>query len=290
MHWHLRTTLLDCSRPQLVGILNVTPDSFAAVGREPDAALAALHAKTLVGEGAAMLDIGAESTRPGAASVPPEQQLRRLLPVLHALREDGLLSRCPVSIDTTSSLVAERALDLGAQCINDVSGGTADPGMLSVVAERACGYIIMHRVQPPARDAYSDRMPAPLLAGNAVDDVCDALLRLRDAALHAGVRASRIALDPGLGFGKTVEQNLALIAATPRLLALGHPIMSALSRKSFVGRVGLGRESTPEERLPPTLAFSLHHASLGASLLRVHDVGAHAAALRVQSELRSIAR
>jgi dihydropteroate synthase len=283
MLWHLRTTSLDCTRPQLVGILNVTPDSFAAVGRELDAFHAADHAQTLIRDGASMLDVGAESTRPGAASVSDDEQIARLRPVLTELRDRGVLATCPVSVDTTSSAVALTALALGAQCVNDVSGGTADPRMLRVIAEQQCGFIIMHRMLAPSADHYSDRMPAPLLAGNGVDGVCDALARLRDDAVRAGVQAARIALDPGLGFGKTVEQNLALIAATPRIAALGHVVMSALSRKSFVGRVGLGRDSTPEERLPATLAFSLHHARVGARLLRVHDVAAHAAALRVEA-------
>lgn len=281
MLWRLRSTSLDCSRPLVVGILNATPDSFASIGRELDPQRAADHALGMVQAGAAMLDIGAESTRPGAPAVPADEQIARLTPVLHALRERGLLSRVPVSIDTSSSVVARALLQLGAECINDVSGGTADEGMLPLVAQHACGFVIMHRVREPSRDVYSDALPAPLLTGDSVPHVVESLRTLRDCAVRAGVPARCIALDPGLGFGKTVAQNLALIRATRQIAELGHVVMSGLSRKSFVGRVGLERDSSPDERLAPTLAFSLWHAREGAHLLRVHDVAEHVAALRV---------
>lgn len=280
----LRSTILDCSVPQVMGILNVTPDSFAAVGREMEVERALVHARKMVHARAAMLDVGAESTRPGASAVSAEEQLVRLLPVLGLLRSDRVTRSTPISIDTTSSAVARACLQLGVECINDVSGGTADPAMLSVIATSQCGYIIMHRAVTPREDHYSDRMPRALLAGNSVQVVMDALAAMRDAAVAAGVERECIALDPGLGFGKTVEQNLALIEATPQLLQLGHPIVSALSRKSFVGRLALGRESTPDERLEATLTFSLKHVRLGARLLRVHDVAEHVELLKKGSD------
>lgn len=273
---HLRTTILDTTNPKIIGILNVTPDSFATVGRELDPARALAHAQLMVRSGAAMIDVGAESTKPGSSAVSPAEQLSRLLPVVSALRSDPLTQHTPLSIDTTSSHVARACLELGAECINDVSGGTADKHMRRVVSQFECGYIIMHRAVKPAEDHYSDAMPRALLAGNAVQVVIQALRDLRDAAVAAGIDPQRIALDPGLGFGKTVEQNLALIDATPQILTLGHPVVSALSRKSFVGRIGLGRDSTPDERLPATLELSKRHIDCGATLLRVHDVPEHA--------------
>jgi dihydropteroate synthase len=281
----LPSITLDCTTPKLVGILNTTPDSFAAVGRtlDPDAALA--HAQHMVLHGAAMIDLGAESTRPGASSVEPREQIARLIPVLTRLRSDSVTRHTPISIDTTSSEVAQACLDAGVACINDVSGGTSDAAMLRTVARARAGFIIMHRVLPPQHDRYSDRMSASLLQGSGVDEVLASLQSMRDAALQTGIASESIVLDPGLGFGKTVEQNLALIEETPRLRSLGHPIMSALSRKSFVGRIGLQRDSTPDERLPSTLAFSMKHVAFGATLLRVHDVEEHAAMLRVLQAL-----
>jgi dihydropteroate synthase len=261
-----------------MAILNVTPDSFYAGSRAPTLE-SALRA---IADGAAVLDIGPESTRPGAQPVPAQEQIRRAVPLIEAIRAEN--SRVAISIDTTSADVARAALDAGADAINDVSAARDDPSMFSLAAERACGIVLMHRLAPPANDRYSDQYThAQPGYADVVAEVGD-FLRLRaDAAMAAGVSRESIVLDPGLGFGKTVDQNLELIRRTPELAALGFPILSGLSRKSFVGRVSLGRDSTPDERLPGTLKLSAAHLLAGASVLRVHDVREHAEVLRAAS-------
>lgn len=274
--------LIDLTTPKLMGILNITPDSFADGGRHLDPAHAINAGLAMIAEGATFLDIGGESTRPGSQPVPPDEQLRRVLPVIRGLAPK-LPPHAAISIDTTSATVAAAALDAGASIVNDVSAGRDDPAMLALAAQRRCGLILMHRERHPTADRFSDRydphQPAPM-QGDVVASVRAFLADRADAAVRAGVSRDAIVLDPGLGFGKTVEQNLALISGTPHLAALGFPILSALSRKSFVGRIGLDRDSTPDERLPATLALSLRHAQLGARILRVHDIAPHAQALR----------
>lgn len=271
---------LPLDAPRLLAIINATPDSFAhASPTSPihaiDAALRAIE------EGTDALDIGGESTRPGAQPVPADEETRRVLPVIRAVRAlQGPHANTPITIDTTKASVARAALDAGADAINDISAGTADPAMLPLAAARKVGIILMHRVALPQADSYSDRYATPPLAGNVAAEVTAALAQRVQAATAVGIPHERIVIDPGLGFGKTVEQNLELIRATPDLLrATNLPILSALSRKSFVGRIGLGRDSAPAERLPATLALSVLHLSLGARLFRVHDVAAHRQAL-----------
>lgn len=279
--------LIDLTAPKLMGILNITPDSFADGGRHLDPAHAINAGLAMIAEGATFLDVGGESTRPGSQPVPADKQLRRVLPVIR-----GLASHLPphvaISIDTTSATVAAAGLDAGASIINDVSAGRDDPAMLSLAAHRRCGLILMHRERHPAADRFSDRydphQPAPM-QGDVVASVRAFLEERANAAIRAGVSPDAIVLDPGLGFGKTVDQNLALISGTPQLASLGFAILSGLSRKSFVGRIGLSRDSTPDERLPATLALSLRHAQLGASILRVHDIAPHAQAFRAFSAI-----
>lgn len=289
--WRLgkRLTLtLDC--PRIMAILNVTPDSFADGGRYGSVAAAVEAALGFVEEGADVIDVGGESTRPGAAGVGAEEQLRRVIPVIRGIRENAEARRGAagqpgtpgITIDTTSALVAREALDAGADAVNDVSGATADAAMLPLVAERGAGIILMHRVRTSAADSYSDAYAAnspPPMGGDAVGSVRDFLASRAAAALSAGVHPESIMIDPGLGFGKTVIQNLELIRGTPTLAALGYPVLSALSRKSFTGRISLGRDSGPDERLAGTLALSVVHLHLGARLFRVHDVKAHYEAL-----------
>lgn len=287
---------LSLARPAILAILNLTPDSFAPASRVPDASRARDAALAAVAAGADMLDLGAESTRPGAPPIDEHEQLARLLPSLRAIR--AAHATIPISIDTTLPAVARAALDDGADAINDVSAGT-DPragspdAMLHLAAQRRAGIVLMHRALPPQSDRYSDQYPHQPPLGDAIEpavDAVDAFLRARAARATAlGIDPRSLIIDPGLGFGKSVEQNLALIAATPRW-APDHRasdaappawagVLSALSRKSFVGRVGLGRDSAPDERLPATLALSTLHLSLGARLFRVHDVAEHRAAL-----------
>jgi dihydropteroate synthase len=263
------------SLPAVMAILNVTPDSFYSGSREPtlETAMRAIE------DGAAILDIGPESTRPGSEPVPAEEQIRRAVPLIKAVRQQG--SKVAITIDTTSAGVAAAALDAGADAINDVSAGLDDPRMLALAAERRCGMVLMHRLAPPAKDRYSDQYAgaAPVYA-DVVREVRDFLRERADVAVAAGVARGGIVLDPGLGFGKSVEQNLDLIRRTQEIAALGSPVLSGVSRKSFVGRVSLGRDSTPGERLNGTLALSVMHLLAGASILRVHDVREHFEMLR----------
>lgn len=277
--WQLNTTrAVHLDRPRLLAILNITPDSFSDGGRLATPALAADAARRAADHGADALDLGAESTRPGAPRIPPDEQICRLVPAIESIRAAGI--DLPITIDTTLSAVARAALDAGADAINDVAAGTEDEAMLALAADRACAIILMHRLAPPTDDRFSDRYDAPPdYPGGVVPTVRDFLSGRAAAARAAGVPADRILLDPGLGFGKSVAQNLELLRATPDLLTLGHPVLSALSRKSFVGRVGLDRDSDPSERLPPTLALSVLHLQAGARVFRVHDIPEHRHAL-----------
>lgn len=275
--WRLGERVISLDRPRLVAILNVTPDSFADGGRFASPADAARAAVDAIERGADMLDVGGESTRPGAARVTGDEQIDRVVPAIRAIRAAGVAA--PISVDTTRARVAAAALDAGADAVNDVSAGTEDPGMLALCAQRAAGVVLMHRLAPPERDSYSDRYADAPKYEDVVLDVRASLGERLRAAIDAGIDASRVVLDPGLGFGKSVEQNLELIARTREIASLGRPVMSALSRKSFVGRASLGRDSTPDQRLAGTLALSVAHLLGGARLFRVHDVAPHAEAL-----------
>lgn len=281
---------LALDRPRLIAIINATPDSFHGASRVLDPAEAVDRAERSVGEGANALDIGGESTRPSAARVREAEQRERVLPIIHAVRRSGgVASRTPIIIDTTSEAVARAALDAGADAVNDVSAGLESPGMFALAAERGAGLIVMHRLAPPTADSYSDRYPRePDYPGGVVARVLGFLRARASAAEAAGVARGALVLDPGLGFGKSVEQNLELIRHTGTFSGAGFPVLSALSRKSFVGRVGLGRDSTPDERLPGTLALSVAHLAAGAMLFRVHDVGPHAQALRAAWAVRGV--
>ncbi len=282
MDWQISSTQrIPLDRPRLIGIVNITPDSFDAQTRSPTTDAAIERARSLVGDGADILDLGAQSTRPGAASVPAEVQIARMEPLVRALRGDRGFDHVALSIDTTSAEVARRMLDLGADIINDVSAGLDDDRMLGLCARRRCGLVLMHRLAPPEQDSYSDRYERAPRYDDVVEDVRTFLAMRMRAAMDAGVCAEAIVLDPGLGFGKSVEQNFALIRGTPRLASLGRPILSALSRKSFIGRVGLERDSEPGERVSGTIAASLAHMQMGVRLFRVHDVRAHASAFRI---------
>lgn len=267
---------LDLSAPRLMAIVNVTPDSFSDGGRYPSIAEAVTACAEFVAAGADMLDIGGESTRPGAARVAPVEQVERVVPVIEALRRDARFDAIPISVDTTMASVASAALNAGADAVNDVSGLADDgPAMLNLLSASDCGYILMHRLRPPESDSYSDRYTDAPQYRDVVGAVKGALVAgLERLDLH-GVARERIVLDPGLGFGKTVEQNLELIRRTEEFRRLGLPILSGLSRKSFVGRWSLGRDSQPSERLQGTLELSAEHVRRGATLLRVHDVAAH---------------
>jgi len=267
---------LSLDRPWLMGILNVTPDSFSDGGLFYKPARAVGRALRMINEGAAIIDVGGESTRPGAQRVGDSEQIDRTAPVIEELRRHADVI---ISIDTTRSTVAEAALEAGAHVINDVSAGREDGAMLPLAAARGCGIVLMHRLRPPPADSYSDRYDVAPAYGDVVHDVAGFLRERAEAAIAAGVEHDAIVLDPGLGFGKTVEQNFELIARTGELVELGYPVLSGASRKSFIGKAS-GVE-TPAQRLSGSIAVSVAHWLAGVRLFRVHDVAAHAQALAV---------
>jgi len=253
-----------------MGILNVTPDSFSDGGRFQDPQVAVEHAHAMVQAGADWIDIGGESTRPGSQPTPADEQLRRVLPVIRAVRT--ALSAL-VSIDTTQGAVAEAALDAGADLVNDVSAGRDDPAMLPLVARRRAAIILLHMQGAPAT------MQINPTYGDVAAEVAHFLLQRRDAAVASGVDSRRILLDPGLGFGKTLSHNLQLLNQTAALAALGHPLVIGPSRKGFVGEVT--GQATPDQRVFGTAAAVAWAVANGAAVVRVHDVGPIAQILRM---------
>jgi dihydropteroate synthase len=245
-----------------MGVVNVTPDSFSDGGRFYEPATAVGHALRLAAEGADLLDIGGESTRPGAEPVSPSEELRRVLPVITALRRQTAV---PLSIDTSKAVVAQEALAAGAEAINDITALAADPVMPALAASSGCGVVAMHMQGNPRtmqqNPSYRD----------VVGEVLDYLRRRRDALLAAGISQERIALDPGIGFGKTTEHNLALLRAIGQFHTLGCPLLVGVSRKRFIGQV-LGEPAA--ERTFGTIGAALAAARQGVQVLRVHDVAA----------------
>ncbi len=265
---------IDLQRPVVMGILNVTPDSFSDGGLHADPAAAIDAAAAMVAAGAAIIDVGGESTRPGAARVSAAVQIDRVVPVVEAV---AARFEAAVSIDTTLGAVARAALVAGATIVNDVSAGVEDADLLAAAAEHVAGVVLMHRLRPPDEDSYSDRYREAPVYDDPVAAV-EAFLRVRiAAAVAAGVPEDAIAVDPGLGFGKSVADNLALVRRGGELLSLGRPILSGSSRKSFVGAVT--NRPDPADRLAGSLAFAVLHMLAGARILRVHDVGPHVEAL-----------
>jgi len=262
-----------------MGILNATPDSFSDGGEHLDPADAADAGAAMVVAGATVLDVGGESTRPGAASVDADAQIARVVPVIDRLRATAETAETVISIDTTRAAVAAAAIEAGADLVNDVSGGIDDPGILEVVAERGVGIVLMHRLRPPATDSYSDRYQQAPEYEDVVDDVRSRLETLAARAEAAGVAAARIAVDPGLGFGKTVEQNLELILRLDQLVADGRPVLVGASRKSFLGAVtGV---TTPASRTIESVVSGIEAWRRGAAMLRVHDVEPHRRGLEI---------
>ena len=268
-----RDTFLSAltTSPQLMGILNVTPDSFSDGGRHSDLAAAVARAKAMVADGAAIVDVGGESTRPGHVPVPEDEELRRVVPALEAL---AAALDAPISIDTSKAKVAREAARLGACVINDVWGLQRDPGMADAVAETGSAVVIMHNRE--------EKDPAI----DILDDVERFFERSLNLAAGAGVPFSRILLDPGIGFGKTRQQNHACIWNLDRFRRLGAPILVGLSRKSFIGGI---IDAEVDRRLPGTLAADTIALMRGASVLRVHDVLENRAALAVFLALQAAA-
>jgi dihydropteroate synthase len=243
-----------------MGILNLTPDSFSDGGAVGGPADALARVAAMAADGAAICDLGAESTRPGAAPVPEAEELRRLAPVLDALR--AAPAPIALSIDTSKARVAEAALDAGAVLVNDVTAGR-DPRMLPLVAERGAALCLLHMRGDPATMQRDPRY------GDVIGEVRDHLARRLQAAVDAGVPEERVLLDPGIGFGKTLEHNLALLAGLPALAALGRPLIVGVSRKGMLGAL-TGR--AVDGRLAGSLAAGLAAVARGAAVLRVHDV------------------
>lgn len=252
-----------------MGVVNVTPDSFSDGGRFLDASAAVAHGLRLVQEGAAILDVGGESTRPGADPVSSEEELRRVGPVIEGLAQSG----ARISIDTTKAAVADVALAAGAGMVNDVSALRFDPELAGLVADRGADCCLMHMLGKP-RTMQEDP---------AYDDVVSevkAFLEERLAfAVGAGIDETRVWLDPGIGFGKTVEHNLALLGRLDEIVALGRPVVVGTSRKSFLGK--LTGDRGPDDRLPGTIATNVMALERGATVFRVHDVAPVADALAV---------
>lgn len=277
------TELFACrDRTLVMGVVNVTPDSFSDGGEwfEPTAALE--HGREVLAAGADIVDVGGESTRPGATRPTASEELRRVLPVVTDLAARGAV----VSIDTMRVEVARAALDAGASIVNDVSGGLADPGMVPWVAGTGVPFIAMHW------RGHSDEMQSRAVYDDVVIDVCRELATRRDELLEAGLGADRLVLDPGLGFAKNAEHNWTLMAALPALHDLELPILLGASRKAFLGRVGRGDGETPRpagERDIETTATSVMAAMAGLWCVRVHDVPSTVRALAVvQSAVRHL--
>ncbi len=276
--WRLPRSSLPEGRTLVMGVLNVTPDSFSDGGRYAGAEAAIERGLRLAAEGADLIDVGGESTRPGSEPVPVEEELRRVLPVVRALaRRAGV----PVSIDTSKAEVARAAIEVGAEVVNDVSGLQRDPEMGRLAARTGAALCLMH-IRGTPRDMQRHAVYADLLG-----EVHDELLLTLARAGEAGVLAERIALDPGLGFAKTGEHNLLLLRRLRELTQLGRPLLIGASRKSFLGKLS-GRP--PSERLAGSIGAAVVAALHGASILRVHDVAATREALAVADAVDSFSR
>ncbi|MFD3913553.1 dihydropteroate synthase [Streptomyces sp. NPDC058603] len=266
--------LPEWDRCAVMGVVNVTPDSFSDGGRWFDTTAAIKHGLDLVAEGADMVDVGGESTRPGATRVDEDEELRRVVPVVRGLAAEGVT----VSVDTMHASVAEQAVAAGATLVNDVSGGLADPAMVPAVADMGVPFVVMHW-----RD-FSDRMNSRAVYTDVVAEVVDELRARMDAVIAGGVAPERLVIDPGLGFAKRAEHDLALLAHLAELRALGRPLLVAASRKRFLGHVLAGGNGSPppaRERDAATAAVSAIAAHQDAWAVRVHEVRATADAVRV---------
>jgi dihydropteroate synthase len=254
-------------RPSVMGVVNVTPDSFSDGGVNLDPLDAAASARRMLAEGAAIVDVGGESTRPGAEGVSADEELRRVVPVLEALQGE-----VPASIDTSKAEVARRALELGAELVNDVTSLRADPELAGVVADSGAYLCLMHMQGEPRTMQLDPRY------GDVVSEVAAFLEERLGAAVAAGVAENRICLDPGIGFGKTVEHNFELIRRLGELTALGRPVLVGISRKSSLGKL-LGDPDAKTGTVAASVGAAVAAYERGATILRVHDVREHVEAL-----------
>ena len=256
-------------RPRIMGILNITPDSFSDGGEVFEADNAVRRAHQMIEDGTDILDVGGESTRPGSAPVTVSDEIARVVPVIQKIRDLGV----PISIDTRNAETMKAALEAGATIINDVSGLTHDADALTVAAEAQCPVVLMHMIGTPEtmqRDPHYD---------DVVTVVRDHLLALAARCVDVGISPDQIALDPGIGFGKTVDHNASLIAGLGSLANHGHPILVGVSRKAFISKLSKGEDA--QHRVPGSLAAALAGVAQGAKILRVHDVAETSQALAV---------
>ncbi|RMH44759.1 MAG: dihydropteroate synthase [Alphaproteobacteria bacterium] len=273
-----RPAIAGCpmDRPRLMGILNVTPDSFSDGGQFTDAT-AAVKAAQAMAAAADIIDIGGESTRPGASTVPVDEEMARTVPVIAALRGAGVA--VPISIDTRKAPVAKAALEAGATMVNDVSALCFDPEMAAVVAGGDVPLCLMHAQGTP------ETMQADPRYDDALLDVYDELAERIETAVSAGIRPEAIVVDPGIGFGKTLAHNLRLLRRISLFHALGAPILLGVSRKRFIGEIG--RAPAPQDRAPGSIAVALAALEQGVQIVRVHDVEATRQAMRLWQALRT---
>jgi dihydropteroate synthase len=273
--WRIGSTTHDLrSRGWIMGIVNVTPDSFSDGGRFLDAGRAVEHGLRLLSEGADMLDVGGESTRPGAEPVSEAEELRRVLPVIRGLRSQ---TKAPISIDTMKAAVARAALEAGADVINDVTGLRGDAAMLRVASETEAGIVAMHMLGMP------QTMQSAPNYENVVEEVYRYFTERLRILQQAGIDLQRVVLDPGFGFGKTLEHNLSLMRHLPRLAESGRPLLIGISRKSMIARV-LGSEDM-NDRHWPTIALTAYAREQGARIHRVHEVKPNAHSLRMMEAI-----
>lgn len=278
--WKVAGQTIDLSdNALLMGVLNVTPDSFSDGGQFFTTEQAIEHGLRMAADGAQIIDVGGESTRPGAAPVSIDEELGRVLPVIKRLRDK---ISAFISIDTTKAPVALAALEAGASIVNDVSGGRADPEMMKVAAKKKAAFVVMHMQGTPQTMQMNPRYD------DVVADVVDFFRQQYACALESSIDSMAIAFDPGIGFGKTVEHNLELLANLGRLRIHDRPLVVGVSRKSFLGKI-IGSTDI-NDRLGPTIAFTALLQQRGANVLRVHDVKENAAALRVAERLLGIAQ
>ena len=282
LHWQTTRFELDLSQPKVMGIVNLTPDSFSDGGQHAETAQALRHAEQLLRDGADILDIGAESTRPGAVVVPMAQELARLAPFLR----EAVRWQVPISVDTYKPEVMQAVLDAGVDIINDI-WALRQPGAEQVVAAHpSCGVCLMHMHRDP------QTMQIETMAGDVLSEVENFLHARMRALLDAGVGAARLVLDPGIGFGKTVAQNFQLLAQQADLLHLGRPVLAGWSRKSALGAALAhdGQVPEPAQRQAASVAAALLAVQRGASVVRVHDVKDTVDALKIWQAMNQNAR
>jgi dihydropteroate synthase len=278
--WKIGSEIFDLTpRGWLMGVLNVTPDSFCDGGRFFSAQMAIAHGRKMMTEGADIIDVGGESTRPGAEAVDIAEEKRRVLPVIAALAREP---RALISIDTSKPEVAAAALDAGAKIINDVTGGRGADAMFALAAKYQAGFIVMHMQGTPRTMQLAPRYE------DVVSEVADFFRQQYDRAIESGVDCMTLAFDPGIGFGKTLEHNLSLLRKLESLRLHDQPLIVGVSRKAFLGKIASGNGAV-EHRLFPTVGFTSLLRFSGADVVRVHDVQPNLEALRVADALRGAA-